>query len=344
MPNTRQTTLPLSRPARLDALKAIDPAAIMAGGNPVSPRAWRSVCALLEQIEFCSTGGDSSAYVATLAARMNVKPRTVQRARAVACAAGLLVVETRYNRQGQASNGWRVEWARISGKGSGVGGQESEGKAEGGRGREEGEQSSEKTPPEGAASAHQNLSPTPDVVSPTGDLTTPPGDFKSPTHLKDIGSLRSSEVLLAHGRLSRTTKNAWSGERGAGRAIDVGLIRERVARIERALGPVRSAGDWSLAVKASMLAERFGEAWLWGGVEGVVRSQSCPRFKRWANLHTILAEKAELAGVKFLQELARLELPAELARPDPRRHTKDGPRVTSEQAAWLAEARSRPVV
>jgi hypothetical protein len=267
-----QTKLLLSRDERLDALVATKPEDV-----GVKRRAWRNVFELLRQIEFCGGRSENSfACVETLAARMGVSERTVQRAAAVAIGAGLLVRSARHRHNGQASNEWAIQWDRIA-------------LAAG-------------TLPEKAQS--KKLSPTPDVVSPTPDELSPtPDKLSPPIENQQIPSRESSRKV--------DRPNVDHGNAGAGKALvdhhvdwdrAVGLASDVV----RKLGREPSRADWNTVVKAAALSHCYGEQWLWDSLSAV---ESIRPRNLYGYLWSCWEDGAKQQGRRFRRDLAALEVP-----------------------------------
>lgn len=106
----RQRRLPLTREERFTILARVDPTRV-----GISSRAWPTVRELLRQIEFCGGSDEKSfAKVETLAFRLGRSERSVQRARALAVAAGLVAVQPRWHSNGQSSNLYAVQWDRLA--------------------------------------------------------------------------------------------------------------------------------------------------------------------------------------------------------------------------------------
>ena len=109
-----QTQLPLEQESRLRLIGQVERLQILdADGKPMGHRQWRTVRELCRQIEFCGGSGSNWARVSTLAARMGVEKRTVQRARRAAEHWGLLSVTERWGACGQRTNQWSVNFDRL---------------------------------------------------------------------------------------------------------------------------------------------------------------------------------------------------------------------------------------
>ncbi len=235
----QQKNLLLSREQRIGALRSID-----AGQLDVGRGAWGNVVDLLMQVEFCTMRDGCFAYAEVLAARMKqnagVSKATFFRTVKLAKSLGLLVTESRYNRQGQQSNEWLVQWQKVAalagGGGSHVLGRESQNDTGGSHFDTGGSQND-----------------TPNIRNRT-DIST----VINTGRLVDGDQIDDSKQTLSRAEL--------------------GGLRETGNRILRKIGGPKSRRDRELVAKIAILSRKFGENWLWDAVEGVVRTNPRNRF------------------------------------------------------------------
>lgn len=356
-----QAWIPLTREARLKLLSAVEP--VVAG---LSRRTWLHVAELLTQIELRSSGEGCYCYCETLWTVMyggrGVPRSTFFRVRGAAGRLHLLIGDERHNRQGRTSNVWRVDWQAVAAlaarSGTALAGDDEalaagpqrdlaagrDGELSAGRKSETDRRQSGTDPCQsGTDRSHTGTHPLRGLVL-TEVLTS----------VRSLGSTRFSEAR-AHGAQgekrvdqvrgdrqaseSRASRRAGEPTGGAGRAgrlppaIDLDQVRDLAERIERRVGACRSSRDWQLAVKVALLSRAFGEQWLWGAVEGLIRVRERSRVANgWAYLTRVLQEATRRQGRALNRELAKITLPPELLLP-----TRPDAAATSERMCVAEE-------
>lgn len=301
--NERQLELPLTRRERIDSIDGIDPR--LAG---INPRSWRTCRDMLKQIEYCSSGNDSSVYVETLAARLAVDRSTVLRAADKLEASGLLQIETRYGgaTPGRSSNGWRIRYPRVLACQKGA----------------------EIPPAESVRDATHKLRDAThnvrDATHKMQDATHNPANLrrKSVTPRGVAASVETPTSVLSPLSDFRSSNGGdeFDDQKNLGEQNSAGLdgqaIRRQADAIVARIGPCRQARDWDLAAKAAVLALRFGENWLWDAVNGVcVKRERLNREGKsmrrpWGVLHKYLETwTQQQLGLPFNGLLAATVLP-----------------------------------